>query len=150
LHYKNATNAVLLQEALLAKKQYRLYQQFLKKEIKGLEGAVKGTDFYEHQYILEKGQLNYNQLSRKPKQQYHLTGIKENMSLYYLLTQLDLYLLVLSLAEINSAHQMDHSFFDAFAALLQLTLIRSHPLIKVYQSIIDLMQKKTDQVFLFY
>jgi len=124
-----------------------LYEQFFKKEKKALEDAVKGIDFYEHWYVLENGNLNYHQISRKPRRQYNLTGIKENQSLYYLLTQLDLYLLELSLAEINSAHHVDHSFFEAFAPLLQLPAIQSHPLIKAYQSIIDLLLKKTDQVF---
>lgn len=138
---------VLLQKGLISRKQYRLYEQFLKKEVKGLESAAKGIEFYQHKYFLGDSQLNYLQLKGVINKQNNLAEIKESLSLYYLFSQLDLYLLELSLAEFSSTHTIDHSYFGALKPLLQLTSIQSHPLVKVYLSVIDLLRKKTDETF---
>jgi len=147
LQEKAATKTSLLQEALLAKKQYRLFEQFLNKTTKGLKGVVKGIDFYEHQYVLENSRFNYHQLKGEVNHQNNLWEIKESLSLYYLFNQLDLYLLELSLAEFYTVYKVDDTFFDALQPLLQIASIQLNPIVKVYQSVIDLLRKKTDRVF---
>jgi len=147
LEHKSVFKTALTQEALLDKKQYRLFEQFFKKETKGLERTVKGIEFYEHKYVLENSWLSYNQLNGNVSKQNNLPVIKESLSLYYLLNQLELYLLELSLAEFSSIHQVNQTHFNALQPLLKLPPIKSHPLIKVYLSAIDLLLEKTDDAF---
>jgi len=141
------TKTALLQEALLAKKQYRLYEQSFKKEKKALQGVAKGIEYYEHQYILENNHLNYYQATGSISNQNNLYEVKESLSFNYLFNQLDAYLLELSLAEFSTAHKVDYIFFNALKPLLEIHQIKAHPLIKVYQCVIDLLRRKTDKEF---
>jgi len=108
---------------------------------------VKGIDYYEHQYLLEYSRLTYLQLSGSISKHNNVVLIKDSLSLYYLFNLLDLYLIEISLAEFASVHQVDHTHFEALQPLLELPQIKKHPLTKVYQSVIDLLRKKTDEVF---
>ncbi len=147
LQHSEKTKAYLLQNQLLKRKQYRSYEKFAKVQHKLLEKMEQDVEFYEHQFIIEQGKLTYTQLTGGKREQRNINLIKESSSFYYLFNQLDAYLMDLILSESSMAHQLYSTFFNAIQPLLQISIIQSHPLVKVYLSVIYLLQKKTEEAF---
>lgn len=141
------TKTYLLQEQLLVRKQYRSFQKFVKVQKKYLQKVERDAEFYEHQFIIEQGQLSYAQLTGTLSKQNNIASIKENLSLYYLIHQLDAYLMELYLNELTSTHHTDLSYYHALQPLLKLALFANHPLLLLYQSVIKVMEAKTDATF---
>lgn len=142
------TKAYLLQEQLLETKQYRSYQKFVKVQKKQLQQIEMDAEFYEHRFIIEQGILSYTQLTGSLSKQNNISLIKENLTLYYLLHQMDAYLMELYLSELTATHQTDFAYYNAIQPLLKLPQFIEHPLLVVYQSVIHLMENKTDAAFL--
>jgi len=144
---EKALQTEILQEILLNRKQHRLYEQFFKKQQKQLQQTLKSPGFYKQQYILESGVFQYAQQSGTLARKNNSFEIKHSLGLYYLLNQLDFHLIELSLEEFAAIHQTDTSIYEAIQPLLQLPQFANHPLVKVYQSLIELISKKTDLAF---
>jgi len=148
LQKSEKTKANLLQAQLLERKQYRSFQKFIKTQRKILEKAEFDVEFYEHQFVIEQGVLSYAQLRGSLNKQNNIISIKDSLSLFYLLHQLDAYLLELYLSELTTTHQIDIIYYQALEPLLKLPQFEQHPLLLVYQSVIKLMETKTDAAFL--
>jgi len=139
------TNLLVLQ--MLDKKQYRLHKQFLKKAQQVSFEDLQGIEFFYYQYILSDCALRYAQITRDLSVYSLIKDTKDKLCIYFLILQLDLYLVELSFSELSSKHQIDTSVYDALQPLLKLEQIKGHPLIGIYQSIIKLLKEKEETVF---
>ncbi len=144
---KETLQTEIIQEILLSRKQHRLYQQFFKKQQRQSQETIKSAEFYKQQYVLESGAFQYAQQNGTLVKKNNSFEIKHSLGLYYLLHQLDFHLIELSLEEFAAIHQTDNTIFEAIQPLLQLPQFANHPLVKVYQSLIHLISKKTDLAF---
>jgi len=117
--------AGLLQQQLLEKRKYRHYKKFLKRQRNLLkQSLIKDVDFYQHQYTIES-----------------------SFTLYFLLNQLDLYLIELYLQETSASYKVDKTYYEALKPLIKLPAYSQNALVKVYQSVIHLMENKTDAAY---
>lgn len=149
LHNDEKTKAVLLQKQLLEKRKYRDYKKFLKKQRNLLkQQLIKDVDFYEHQNIIEREALSFAQISRDVQQQYNTGLVKDSFTVYFLLNQLDMYLIELYLKETSALYKIDKTYYEALIPLIELPAYAQNALIKVYQSVIHLLENKTDVAFL--
>jgi len=141
------TKADLLQQQLLERKQYRTYKKFIKSQKNTLKATLKDAEHYEYQYIIENSALSYAQHSGNLAKQNNIGIVKDSLTQYYLLQQMDFYLVELSFAESSIAHQINTSTFDAIQPLLNLPQFSGHPLFKVYLSVIKMLKEKTKDAF---
>jgi len=140
--------AGLLQQQLLEKRKYRHYKKFLKRQRNLLkQSLIKDVDFYQHQYTIESEALGFAQISRDVKQQYSTGLVKDSFTLYFLLNQLDLYLIELYLQETSAFYKADKTYYEALKPLIKLPAYSQNALVKVYQSVIHLMENKTDTAY---
>jgi len=77
-------------------------------------------EFYEHQFVVEKSTLGYAQRKGKLDKQNNIDLVKDSLTQYYLLQQLDLYLIELYLNETFVDHQVDILYYQALRSLLDL------------------------------
>jgi len=137
-----------LQQQLLQKRLYRHYKKFLKRQRSLLaKQPIKDIDFYKHEYIIESEALGFAQLIRDIQQQYNTNLVRDSFTLYFLLNQLDLHLIELYLKESTALYKIDNTYYEALKPLVQLPPYSQNALVKVYQSVISLMENKTDAAF---
>jgi len=148
LQEKEKTKAFLLQEQLLNKRQHRNFKKHTKAQRKILQQTELDAEFYEHQFIIEQGVLRFAQLTGSLNKENNIGLIKDSLTLYYILHQMDLYFLELYLNEITSSYQASFTYYSAIEPLLKLPQFANHSLLLVYQSAIKLMETKTDSAFL--
>lgn len=139
--------ATLLQEQLLKRKQYRSFEKFVKIQQKILQQTELSVELYEHQFVIEQGILSYTQQIGGSIKQNNIGSIKDSLTFYYLLQQMDLYLMELYLNELTTSHNIDFEHYRAIEPLLQLKTFAQNPLLQIYQSTIELMATKTEASF---
>jgi len=128
-------------------KMSRCFKKFIKAQRKTLQQNKLDADFFEHQFNVENSALGYAQLTGKLDKQNNIVLVKDSLTQYYLLQQLDLYLVELYLGESSIHHNVDHLFYEALKSILELPRFAENALLQVYQSIIKLMKTKTEVVF---
>jgi len=141
------TKTYLLQKQLLERRQYRSFKKFIKERRKILTQTEVGAEFYGHQFLIEYAEFNYAQQTIGIDRKNNLAEIRDSLTLEYVLQQLDFHLVALYLKESSGSHQVNHQHYQATEAIVQILKFKDHPLISVYQSIIDLMENKTDAAF---
>jgi len=139
--------AELLQEQLLKRKQYRSFEKFVKVQQKILQQSELSVELYEHQFKIEHAILAYTQQTGGLSKENNIDAIKDSLTFYYLLHQMDFYLIELYLDELTSSHKTNFKYYQALEPLLKLPKYEQFPLLQVYQSVIELMTTKTDASF---
>ncbi len=130
----------LFLESLSKKKQYRLMQRELNKEKKYLDKvSVKGSDFYtraiRYESVLLKFYYQNNLIGKKD----NLQALNAHLDLRYALDKLSITLTMHSLSRVFPTKEFDMDM-DVLELLLKIPLCEKHPLVKVCQQAIRLME----------
>ena len=147
LQKSEKTKADLLQQQLLERKLYRSYRKFIKTQRNNLSSAERNLEFYELQFVIANSTFNYTQQKGKLNKQYNIGLVKDSLTQYYLLQQLDLHLVDLYLNEVFVHYQMDTLYYQALKPILNLPQFEEHLLLSTYQSIINFWHTKTEHAF---
>jgi len=139
---------VLLQQQLLERKQFRLYKQRIKKWIRRSESETENVNYFEHQFFVSRNQIDYVTLQAKKDLSLHLQSLKYNLNMFYLLNQLDYYLVETSLSTQSKLNEINHQSLNVLKHLLELSPYNQHPLLKIYRLVIELFEDRTEPVFL--
>lgn len=138
----------LLQSKLLEKKQFRLYEQYIRQCKKKLESPKKGLDFYAYQYCVESSLLDYSQLKGSIAKDNNIEQLKICNMLIFALNQLSLHLVEISISEKTLFYRVNFAHINSINSILKLPELKSHPLIKVYRAVVLLMEEKSEHAFL--
>jgi len=147
LQKNEKTKADLLQQQLLKRKLDRNYNKFIKTQRNNLKSSTMDIEFYEHQFVIENSTLDYAQQKGNLGKQNNINLVKDSLTQYYLLHQLDLYLVELYLSETFVHQQVNTLYYQALKPLLNLPQFKEHPLFRIYQSVINLWYSKTESAF---
>jgi len=124
-----------------------LFNRDINKRRKQLKGEVKGLEYYTRLYKIESGELDYLYRSEKWIKEDNLSELTESLDIYYLLNRLSLHLTALSFQDISASKSYDFYIIDTLKALVDLPQYADHPLIRIYCTIIDLMESKSHDMY---
>jgi len=137
----------ILYKKLLEKRQFWLFNRHMKKNQKALKlEAEQGIEYYEYQWRTGHNMLNYLHRSGLLGKEDNLSDLIYNLDVYYLLHKLGLQMTLLSVKEATQK-TYDRSDFKALSHLLDLPQYKSHPLIRVYQVTVQLMETKREDIY---
>lgn len=145
---KSAHHDVLLHEALLAKRQFRLFDSTIKKSKQQLaQETSKGISYYFHDHQIAIKQLEYGHINGTLIVNDNLVELNESLDIYYLLNKLKFHLTSISLS-VATNKKYDLTMMDMVSGFLKSPKYARHPLIKIYMLAIDLTQKRGEDSYL--
>jgi len=142
------TQFELLQTQLMAKRQFRVYEQHVNRCKKKLIAQKKGIDFYAFQHSLESSLLDFSQVKGELIKESNIALVKKLKVLNFVLNHLSLHLVELSLSEKTNPSKINRSIFNALHPLINLPQFLNHPLIELYHSVIQLLEEKSENAYL--
>lgn len=148
LKVNEKTQFDLLQQQLIEKRQFRIYEQHIKRLKKKLSEQQEGIDFHALQHSIENSLLDYTQIRGRIVNENNISLVKSSNMLYFILNHLSLHLVELSLSQRVNTYKINKSIFDALSPLMNLPQFLNHPLIKLYQLVFELLEEKSENVYL--
>jgi len=131
---------ILLHDKLLTKNQLRITEINIKRARKLLGKEVsKDQYYYFHKYHLEQNALNLSYRRGMILQYDNLPGLLEAMDMHYLIERLDLQLTTITMLGASNLKD-DHLPLDAISSLLEVKQYATHPLIRIYQKILEMLK----------
>jgi len=147
LHDNPTYRSDLLQQKILEKRQFKLFNRHIKREKKQLEAqSQKDIQHYEHQHKIEKNVLDYLYLSGQLNTQDNLPELIYNIDIAYFINKLSLHITLLYLEGVT-AKNYDVSSIDAMAQLINLPQYAAHPLVRIYLVAIDLAKTQSEATY---
>lgn len=140
---------ILLHKKLLEKKRFYTLEKSIRKQKKSLDQKPqKGSDYYFEAMQAEQVILDFLYQQGKILKQDNLPELAFNFDTYYLIQQLEYHLVTLSLISIvGNSKSYDFQRFNVISSLIQLPQYASHPLIKSYQLVIDMIQNDSQTAY---
>jgi len=114
--------ADLLQQQLLKRKLDRNYKKFIKTQRNNLKSSLMDIEFYEHQFVIENSTLDYAQQKGKLDKQNNIDLVKDSLTQYYLIQQLDLYLVELYLSETFVHHKANTLYYQTASIVKNISI----------------------------
>ncbi len=148
--HKTYRSDLLLSE-LLKKRQFDLFQSVIKKERKKLETEQeRGVAYHQHEYMIEQKTLDYLLLNRNLlAKNDNLMELNQSLDTRYLLDKLNLHLGTISIVRsFLGEKNLDFSSMKAIDNLLNLPQYEKHPLVKIYQTAIGMMQTQSHKDYI--
>lgn len=141
LKKKPACKSELLQDELLDRKQFLLFNRNIKKDKKQADKrGVQDIDYHNYQYKIEQRVLNHLHQSGQLAVKNNLPALNKHIDVYYMLSKLSLYLTAQSI--IGQPNEKPHGF-DQIKHVLALTTLPDYtnePLIQIYRTTIKMME----------
>jgi len=129
-------NDILLQKILM-KKQFKLFNRYVKRNKKQLKTqSKKDIQYYEHLQKIEKKVLEYLYLNGQLNIKDNLPKLNYNLDMTYIIDKFSLHITLLHLEEVT-LKKYDASSIEAMEKLINLPQYAVHPLICIYLAIID-------------
>jgi len=148
LEKKPACKTELLQDELLARKQFLLFNRNVKKDKKQADKrGVQDIDYHNHYYKIEQGVLNHLHQSGQLADSDNLPLLNYHLDIYYIISKLSLHLTALSLSEVSDKKSYDFSPMKSVLALAELHNYAQHPLIQVYLVIVKMMEERDEEAY---
>lgn len=135
----------ILNEQLLEKKQFNLFNRLLKKNQKQLDSQLeKGIEHYAFGFELEMERMNYLYQKGLLIKENNFPALIDNLDKYYLLNKLKLWLTIQSIANVSTKNSYDFTSFEAIKSLLDHSEHSNNRLILLYRIVIQLLDTKKE------
>ncbi len=145
LEEKTAYRNMLLHDKLLEKEQLRMLEINLKREKKLLgQETQRDQDYYLHKYRIEQNHLNLSYRRGVIFRQNNLPELLEAMDMHYLIERLDFQITAITMVGASNLKN-DNLPLEAISSLLEVSEYAAHPLIRIYQSAIEMLKNNNPE-----
>jgi len=143
-----ACKTELLYKELLDRNQFWLFNRQVKKDKKVIENQeVKGLEHYAHELKVEFGILNYTDRAGLLGKQDNLKELNTSLDIHYLLNKLGLHITALLQNFFYVGKSPDLESINHLSNLLKQPVYADHPLIKIYQMTIKLLNTNDENTY---
>jgi len=144
----NIRKAELLQDELLDRKQFLLFNRNVKKNKKQADKrGVQDIDYHNYLYKIEQGVLNYLHQNGELVTTNNLPALNHHLDIYYILQKLSLHVTKVSVAVASNQQSYDVASMKAVLELSQLPAYASTPLIQIYLAIVQMMEDRKQESY---
>lgn len=140
----------LLYDALLKRRQVRLFEKRMKSDNKILDEQEKIDELHHYQrYTIERKKMDYLHQTGRLVIEDNLPKIVRELDTHYLLSKLSLYSTALSLQHVSSKKEYDRDEFKAgIAELMKQPRYAQHPIAKLFTACVALLETSDNQAYI--
>lgn len=148
LEKKPSCKTELLQDELLDRKQFLLFNRNTKKDKKQADKlGIQDVGYHNYRYKIEKSFLNYLYESGQMTTTNNLAELNYHLDIHYLLNKLDFYLTKISLRGVSEQQPNQGVSMMTILELAKLPAYAEHPLVQIYLAIIQMMKDRGQQSY---